>query len=424
MRRSLFLGASAIVFIGVAVAMIAAAALAQPAPVTSPNTQSADAAADVARQFYAAVNGAIATGDAAPLRTVVAAHFVDETPMPGVRAGREGLEAYLAALHAASSDVRLVVEEVVAAGDRVVAQVRVAGDESPAPLRGFLVDQPSFWGAVDVWCIADGVVVEHWGQSADLALTRTLTEVDLDLPTPAPRVVTLERLTMSHAATWQAPPAGARLLYLEAGALRIDMTATGETTASVAGSATTASASHAVSSEPVMLSAGRSLLVPADARCEATNVGAGEVRLLVATFSVPRTPNGDSLDAEPLPSGVTRQILAGDLATRTGIGPATLTLDRLSLARRTRLSLSSEPGPVLLAVTSGRLSAAVWGTAWMRRGADGVSVQRGEGNLMAGDGVLLHPGGLVVVQNADAGPSEVFVLTLRPESAPASTPSA
>jgi hypothetical protein len=93
-----------------------------------------------------------------------------------------------------------------------------------------------------------------------------------------------------------------------------------------------------------------------------------------------------------------------------------LTLDRLSLARRTRLSLSSEPGPVLLAVTSGRLSAAVWGTAWLRRGADGVSVQRGEGNLVAGDGVLLHPGGLVVVQNADAGPSEVFMLTLRPTS--------
>jgi len=144
----------------------------------------------------------------------------------------------------------------------------------------------------------------------------------------------------------------------------------------------------------------------------------------VATFSVQQIPNGDALDAEPLPSGVTRQILAGDLATRTGVGPATLTLDRLSLARWTRLSLSSEPGPVLLAVASGRLSAAVWGTAWMRRGADGVSVQRGEGNLMAGDGVLIHPGGLVAVRNADDGPSEVIVLTLRPESAPASTPSA
>jgi predicted ester cyclase len=416
MRRSLFLGASAIVFVGAAVAMIAAAVLAQPLPVTSPSTQSADAAADVARQFYAAVNATIATGDAAPLRTVVASHFVDENPLPGVRAGRDGLEEYLAALHATSPGTRLMVEEMVAAGDRVVAQVRVAGDPSSATLRGFLVDQPPVWGAVDILRVAGGVVVEHWGQGDDLALTRPLAEVDLDLPAPAPRVVTLERLTMSHGATWQAPPAGARLLYLEAGALRIEMAPPQEETVSVAGAATGTHSQDAGESAPVMLSSGRSLLLPTDARCEATNVGAGEVRLLVATFAVPQIPNGDSLDAEPLPSGVTRQILAGDLATRTGVGPATLTLDRLSLARRTRLSLSSEPGPVLLAVTSGRLSAAVWGTAWLRRGADGVSVQRGEGNLVAGDGVLLHPGGLVVVQNADAGPSEVFMLTLRPTS--------
>jgi predicted SnoaL-like aldol condensation-catalyzing enzyme len=421
MRQSLFLGATAIVFVGAAVAMIAAAVLAQPAPVTSPSTQSADAAADVARRFYAAVNAAIATGDAAPLRTVVAPHFADESPLPGVRAGRDGLEEYLAALHATSPGTRLMVEEAVAADDRVVAQVRTAGTEPQGALRGFLVDQPPLWGTVDVLRVADGVVVEHWGQSDDLALPRPLAEVGLDLPTPAPRVVTLERLTMRHGATWQAPPAGARLLYLEAGALRIDMAVPEDATASVAGSATGASMPNAASSEPVMLSPGRSLLVPGDVRRAATNVGAGEVRLLVATFSVPRIPNGDSLDSEQLPSGVTRQILAGDLATRTGVGTATLALDRLSLARRARLSMSSGQGPVLLAVETGRLGAAVWGTAWMRRGADGVSVQRGSGDLTAGDGLLLHPGGLVAVQNAGDGPSDVLVLTLRPEPAPTST---
>lgn len=423
MRRSLFLGASAIIFIGAAAAMIAAAVLAQPLPVTSSDTQGENAAADVARQFYAAVNATIATGDAAPLRTVVAS-FVDENPLPGVRAGREGLEEYLAALHAASPGTRLMVEEMVAAGDRVVAQVRVAGDPSSATLRGFLVDQPPIWGAVDVLRIADGVVVEHWGQSGDLALTRPLAEVELDLPVPAPRVVTLERLTMSHGATWHAAPTGARLLYLEAGALRVDLAASEEATASIAGSVTSGSTPNAVSSQPAMLSPGRSLLVPADARCAATNVGAGQVRLLVATFAVPHIPNGDSLDSEPLPSGVTRQILAGDLATQTGIGPATLTLDRLSLARQARLSLSSDRGPVLLAVASGRLSASAWGTAWMRRGADGVSVQRGSGALTTGDGLLLHPGGLVAVQNADDGPSDVLVLTLRPTSGstPVETP--
>ena len=41
-----------------------------------------------------------------------------------------------------------------------------------------------------------------------------------------------------------------------------------------------------------MLSAGRSMLVPTDAPCQTTNIGAGTARLLVATFSLPQIPNG------------------------------------------------------------------------------------------------------------------------------------
>ena len=171
----------------------------------------------------------------------------------------------------------------------------------------------------------------------------------------------------------------------------------------------------APSSRPaVALSPGRSLVVPEGSRYDTTNVGAGAARLLVATFAVPQAPGGATLVPDALPFDVTAETLAGGLATEVRPGPAILSLERAALARNARLSAAGTEGPTLVFSEAGRLSVAATGGGWVRRGADGMSVAADEAVLAAGDGALLHPGGLAALWNADDGPAVALVVTLRP----------
>ncbi len=117
MRRHVILSSLLTFFVVAGVVLIAGSFLLQPAapPVAaSGNT-------DVIRRFYAAANETIATGDTTALHAVVAAHFVDQDPVPGMKPDRSGLESYLAALHAAVPNMELLVEAIVAGGDRAMA---------------------------------------------------------------------------------------------------------------------------------------------------------------------------------------------------------------------------------------------------------------------------------------------------------------
>jgi ketosteroid isomerase-like protein len=406
MRRPIVMSSLLTLFVVAGVVLIAGSFLLQPAVPPA----AAAGNTEVIRRFYAAANEAIATGDMTALHAVVAEHFVDQDPVPGMKPDRAGLEGYLAALHAVVPDTELLVEAVVAGGDRAMVRVAVRGGQGPASLRG-VVDQLERWGPVDLFRIAGGKVVERWSQTDDLALLRPATEVTLDLPAPLPRVLSLDRFTFDPSAGWSPPPAGPRLVFLESGALRLevaDQMATG--TPPIAGSDGLAG-DRAEASHVLTLAAGESSLVPAGAGLAITNAGAGVARVLVVTFSEPRLPGGAPIAAE-LPPGVTGQTLAGGLATDVRIGAAALALGQVTLARNARLSLSSVDGPLLVAVESGHLTVETWGRGWLRRGSDGMSVDPDEQVMARGDGLLMHQGGLATVQIAGDGPAVVHVLTL------------
>jgi hypothetical protein len=409
MRRPILLSSLLTLFVVAGVVLIAGSFLLQPAAAPA----SAAGNTEVIRRFYAAANETIATGDTTALHAVVAPHFVDQDPVPGMKPDRGGLEGHLAALHAVVPDMELLVEAVVAGGDRAMARVAVRGGQGQTLLSGAVIDQPEPWGAVDVFRIAGGKVVERWSQTDELSLARPATAVTLDLPAPSPRVVSLERFTFEPSAGWSPSPAGPRLVFLETGALRLEM-ATPEPAPGVppiAGT-DTLGGDESDASRILTLSVSGSSLVPAGARLVMTNTGSGEARVLVATFSEPRTPGG-ALVADELPSGVAGQILAGGLATDVRVGAATLALGQVTLARNARLSLSSADGPVLIAVESGHLTVETWGRAWLRRGSDGMSVAPDEQVMARGDGLLMHQGGLATFQIAGDGPAIVHVLTLR-----------
>jgi ketosteroid isomerase-like protein len=408
MHRPVILSSLLTLFVVAGVMLIAGSFLLQPpAPaVASGNT-------DVIRRFYAAANETIATGDTTALQAVVAPHFVDQDPVPGMKPDRGGLMGYLAALHALVPDTELLVEAVVAGDDQAMARVAVRGGQGPVSLRGAIVDQPEPWGQVDVFRIAGGKVVERWSQTDDLALIGAATEVALDIPAPTPRVLRLDRFTFEPNAGWSPPPAGPRFVFLESGSLRLEIADREPVTATLPVAETARLAGIASKTPKVLsLSAGESSLVPAGADLAMINTGGGAARVLISTFSAPRTPGG-APTADVLPPGVTSQTLAGGLATDVRVGPAALALAQVTLARNARLSLSSVDGPVLVAVESGRLTVEPWGRGWLRRGSDGVSVGLDEQVMARGDGLMLHQGGLATLQIAGDGPAVGYILTLR-----------
>ena len=406
MRRPILLSSLLTLVVVAGLVLIAGSILLQPAAPSA----AASANTEVIRHFYAAANETIATGDTAALHAVVAPHFVDQDRVPGMKPDRGGLEGYLIKLHTLVPDMELLVEAVVVGGDRAMVRVGVRGAQDPTPLSGAILAQPEPWGPVDVFRIAGGKVVERWSRTDDLTLLGTATEVTLDIPSPLPRVVSLDRFTFQPLAGWSPPPTGPRLIVLETGALLLEVT-TPESTRPVARS-DKLKGKRTDASQVMTLSAGGSSLVPPGASLAMTNAGAGETRVLIVTFSLPRSPGG-APTAVVLPPGVAGRTLVGGLATDVRVGPAALTLAQVTLARNARLSLSSADGPVLIAAESGHLAVETWGRGWLRQGSDGMSGDPDEQVMAGGDGLLMHQDGLTTLQTAGDGPAVVHVLTLR-----------
>lgn len=388
MHRSASLGILGTALLAIAIVLITASLfLPGPAAITStsPDTE------QIVRQFYTAANSAIATGDLTPLNAIVAEHFVDREPPPGMPEGREGLADYLLALHAVNPRIRLEAEQIVATDERAVAVLTIRGAQQRHALAGAILTSDLPWGSVEVFHIARGKIVERWSRSAGLTLVRPLAQQTFDLPVPAPRQISLARVHVDAGARWPLNPPGPRVLYLERGVLRVDSGAPVESSS---------------------LSAGQSMLLAPDSSVVLMNAGAEPADLLVIAFDEPRRPGGAQTSASPLPHGITSHLLAGDLATEVRGGQMTLTLGKVTMAHQARLAISSVEGPTLVALDRGESHVTSWGRVWFRRGSDGMSISSAEETLEAGDGIFLHPMSHVSIQTGEI-PITAIVVALR-----------
>jgi hypothetical protein len=405
MPRALLLPLTMMILIATAMAMLAGAML---LPTSALPELSGPDGTGVVERFYAAVNETIATGNPAPVQRVVNPSFADENPLPGVNPGRDGLEAYLVALHNVDPGLRLEANVISASASQVVTHVQV-GREPTAPLPTTVGDRRAVWSPVEVFRVADGVVVKRWGQTDGLAFTRQLAEQQLELSLPTPRVVGLARITLAPGTRWDAPRvSGPRLLYLQGGALEVQ---------AVPGSVQDATfrflTSNASATERVTLGEGASWLAPAGSQVSTTNVGSATAQVLAVTFTEPQLPSEKFAKPRALPSGVTVQVLAGDLATDLGSGPVAVTLEQIACAPNAGLNLSSTDGPILVAVEAGQLDATAWGAAWLRRHRGGMSVASRADSLTTDNGMLLQPGGVVALRNGEQQLVSALVVTVR-----------
>ena len=414
MSRVLLFPLTMLLLIATAIAMLASAMI---LPMSDVPALSGQVRTDVVERFYAAVNETIATGNPTALRSVVNPSFADETPFPGVSPGRDGLEAYLATLHVADPGLRLEPRVIFASPQQVVAQVAVTHGATVAPQPATLGEQQAVWSPVEVLRVADGVVVGRWGHTDGLAFAHPLAAAALELQVPTPHVIGLARVTQEPGTRWDAARVtGPRLLIVQHGVVEVQAVP-GPPAAAPPGATTSIVASYAGRMRPPLratLGAGQTWEAPAGAVTSATNTGSAESQVLVVTFAEPEIPNIAEPAARPLAAGVRVQDLAGYLATGIKHGPVSVTLERIALTPLGGLTRSSTDGPILVAVEAGQFEAATWGTAWVRRSNDGMSVSaRAPVTLTQETGLLLQQRGMVALRNPERAPAQALVLTVR-----------
>jgi steroid delta-isomerase-like uncharacterized protein len=123
------------------------------------------------RRIYDLINA----GDIDSFGRLLADDFVERDDLPGFPPTRDGVIQYFRMLRASFPDMRMVVEDVIAGGDKAVARVRMSATHT-SPFVGI----PATGKQVQVSLIDiirfgdDGRAREHWGIVDQLSLMQQL----------------------------------------------------------------------------------------------------------------------------------------------------------------------------------------------------------------------------------------------------------
>jgi len=117
----------------------------------------------------------LSAGDVDGFGALLADDFVDHEELPGLAPTKAGAIEFFRMYVAAFPDLRMVPEDVIASGDKVVARVRATGTH-----KGAFMGLSPTGRRVDVQLIdiirfgADGRPREHWGVFDQLAMMQQL----------------------------------------------------------------------------------------------------------------------------------------------------------------------------------------------------------------------------------------------------------
>lgn len=121
-------------------------------------------------------------GDLELLDELLTDDFVDHEAPPGTPDGRDAPKAMLSELRRGFPDLRVIVEDMIAEGDRIAVRARMTGthqgDYMGIPATGNTVDVAVF----DVMQFRDGRISQHWGVTDAMAMMQQMGVAD---PPPA-----------------------------------------------------------------------------------------------------------------------------------------------------------------------------------------------------------------------------------------------
>ena len=101
-------------------------------------------------------------GDLEAIPELVAENFVDHHPLPGAAPGREGLAALVTTWRTAFPDMREMVEDLIAEGDKVVGRFTMRGTHSGQFMGVPPTGQRVTMSGIDIVRIAGGKIAQFW----------------------------------------------------------------------------------------------------------------------------------------------------------------------------------------------------------------------------------------------------------------------
>lgn len=119
------------------------------------------------------------SNDLEALGEVVSEDLLTPKIMPGIPSGMEGAKAAHRIMLAGFPDYQTVIDDLVAEGDKVVARITMSGTNT----GNFMGLTPtgkhvSFTG-IYIARIANGKIVEHWGEEDSISLLQQLGALSL-----------------------------------------------------------------------------------------------------------------------------------------------------------------------------------------------------------------------------------------------------
>jgi steroid delta-isomerase-like uncharacterized protein len=132
---------------------------------------STEANKDLVRRYQEAHN----TNNLDALDAIVAADLITHSQMPGLPHGLEGGKMVHQMAVGAIPDFRADIEELIASEDKVVARLTFRGTHTGGEFMGIPPSGRSFaFSAISIFRIADGKIVEHWGEEDALGWLQQL----------------------------------------------------------------------------------------------------------------------------------------------------------------------------------------------------------------------------------------------------------
>jgi len=104
----------------------------------------------------------------------IAPNVVHHSLPPGVPRDREGFKQFVSMLLAAFPDFRIIVEDMIAEGDKVVARATTGGTHKGEFIGIPPTGKQATWTEIFIWRIDGGKAVEMWAELDQMSMMQQL----------------------------------------------------------------------------------------------------------------------------------------------------------------------------------------------------------------------------------------------------------
>jgi len=116
-------------------------------------------------------------GDMALLKTLLSPNFINHSAMPGMPAGMDGLIYFFSEiLHAAFSDLRVEIKDMLAEGNSVATRKEITGKHTGELMGIPATGKQITIKVIDILTLKDGMISAHSGENNFAGVIQSLQE--------------------------------------------------------------------------------------------------------------------------------------------------------------------------------------------------------------------------------------------------------